>query len=465
MEIFITDVPKQTGEHELRRFLKPKIEVLGIRAFHCHTANGKDFAKLTFRTHTDGQKFLQCYGERRPNPRRIPLQTYVPKLKFHGRPIYCAKSRWDANKFLLRCLERDEEEQNKRFTQAPPGANALFDSTSLMCGTLGYINQDLVFLPERIWPRKGTVLFKEKSMIFILDGGLRMVIRYDTIVLLTIDDGQCAGITVSLYQAPHFFKDPPKINLLSDITNMFGNINLNNSGPNSSPKRCRVPGFDEKHEQVSGICLVYRFTFAGGFSAEVDKKLQWLGHARGVPPMIPHSIPIVKARESYVHGLEKLHEALGSFNNDMPFPINFQIQRLAQNGFLSPRQVLDLFPTFKIMSERSTLPVCVAAIRRFANKVQFPGPNVEAKDLGKEALSEILQESEQVSNQEALYAEGFKGDASRNTALIHRLTITPAGIYLEGPENESNNRILRKYAGKTDFFQALNQHANLSLSF
>ncbi|QSZ33846.1 hypothetical protein DSL72_005419 [Monilinia vaccinii-corymbosi] len=453
MEVHVTNVPVQTGEHDLRKFLKPKIDTLGIRAFHCHTARGKDFAKLTFRTEADGQRFLLRYGEIRPNQRQRPPPTYVPKLVFHSKPIYCGKSKWEASEFLLRCLERDEKKLVENSTQyGPPSACTSFDCTSLMCGTLGYANDDFAFMPEIMWRKNGIVHFKERSMIVILDDGLRMVIRYDTIVLVTMDGGHYPGITVLLYQAPHFFKDPPKNDPLSNITDNFGNINLNGLKSISPSKRCRVPGFDDNHRRIASTCLAYRCILAHAFSPEVEKKLGQLKHARGVPSMIYHSTPAITARESHADGLRKLHEALTSLNNTLPFPLTFQVQRLAQNAFLSPRRVLDLLPTFKSMFERSPLSVCVAAIKRLAYKLPYPGPSVEADAFGKEAITELLRESEKISSQEALYAEGFGGTASKNTALIHRVTITPTGIYLDGPDTESNNRVLRKYAGNHDSF-------------
>ncbi|RAL66283.1 hypothetical protein DID88_005953 [Monilinia fructigena] len=98
------------------------------------------------------------------------------------------------------------------------------------------------------------------------------------------------------------------------------------------------------------------------------------------------------------------------------------------------------------MYKRSTLPVCVAAMRRLFHQLPFHGPGVKSEAFDKNAIIELLLKNEKHAAQEALYAEGFGGTASHNTALVHRVTITPAGIYLDGPETESNNRILRKYA-------------------
>lgn len=285
-------------------------------------------------------------------------------------------------------------------------------------------------------------------MILILGNGLRMVIRYDTIELLTTDDGHYPGITATLHQSPHFFRSPPQEDLLLQITYMLSNANLRN-GSRPQPRRSRVAGFDERHKEIAGSSLVYRCTFknVNGFSSDIEQKIESLKNARGIPPMIHHSASIISPRESHIIGLRKLYEALESFNNELPFPLTFQIQKLAQNGYLSPRQIIDLLPTFTSIFERTTLPICVTAMRRLVLQIPYPGPNVKAEDFDKNAIIELLLEVEKASTREALYAEGFGGTASQNTALIHRVTITPAGFYLDGPEPESNNRILRKYAG------------------
>ncbi|KAJ8071651.1 hypothetical protein OCU04_001972 [Sclerotinia nivalis] len=458
MEIHVTNVPVQTGEHDLRKFLKPKIDVLAIRAFHCHTARTKDFGKITFSTATDGEKFLRRYGERRPNNKQRNFLVSHPKLVFHSRPIYCEKSKFPANPYLLRCLEREEKQriENSILQHGPPIANTSFQCTSIMCGSWNYVKEDLVFVEEEKWQGNVTVRFRERAMILILDNGLRMAIRYDTIELLTTDDGHNSAITATLHQPPHFFKDPAKEDIFG-ITNMLRTMNLRN-GNHHLPKRSRIAAFDEEHREIAGSSLAYRCTLKGigGFSLDVEQKLESLKNARGIPSMIHHPVAVTQPTESHIAGLRRLQEALGSFNNILPFPLTFQVQKLAQNGFLSPRQVIDLLPTFTSMFKRSSLPICVAATRRLFHQLPFPGPNVKAEDFDKNAIVELLLKNEKLSTQEALYAEDFGGTASQNTALVHRVTITPAGFYLEGPETESNNRILRKYAGSHGNFVRVN---------
>ncbi|KAM0132168.1 hypothetical protein ACHAP3_006606 [Botrytis cinerea] len=455
MEVFVRNVPVQTGEHDFRNFLRPRVNSLAIRAFHCHTARGNNFAKITFRTATDGEKFLRKFGERRPNNRQRNPRASQPKLIYHSTPIYCEKSNQVANPYLLRCLEKEEIErvETSYLKHGPPIANTSFECSSIMCGNWNYVGETLVFMPELIWQSSIIAHFKERAMILILGNGLRMVIRYDTIELLTTDDGHYPGITATLHQSPHFFRSPPQEDLLLQITYMLSNANLRN-GSRPQPRRSRVAGFDERHKEIAGSSLVYRCTFknVNGFSSDIEQKIESLKNARGIPPMIHHSASIIRPRESHIIGLRKLYQALESFNNELPFPLTFQIQKLAQNGYLSPRQIIDLLPTFTSIFERNTLPICVTAMRRLVLQIPYPGPNVKAEDFDKNAIIELLLEVEKASTREALYAEGFGGTASQNTALIHRVTITPAGFYLDGPEPESNNRILRKYAGNHSNF-------------
>jgi len=56
------------------------------------------------------------------------------------------------------------------------------------------------------------------------------------------------------------------------------------------------------------------------------------------------------------------------------------------------------------------------------------------------------------SNEELFSSDGSSVHASDDTATIHRVTVTPASIYLYGPDAEFMNRVLRKYPKHHEFF-------------
>jgi hypothetical protein len=64
-----------------------------------------------------------------------------------------------------------------------------------------------------------------------------------------------------------------------------------------------------------------------------------------------------------------------------------------------------------------------------------------------------LRENEDRAKREELYLGVLAGTTeSDNTANIYRARVTPAGVYLHGPEPETKNRVLRKYNDHLEYF-------------
>jgi hypothetical protein len=137
----------------------------------------------------------------------------------------------------------------------------------------------------------------------------------------------------------------------------------------------------------------------------------------------------------------------------LPFNLLFQIQKLAQNSYLLPRVVLGLLPEIRAMTARSSLPVCISAVRKLFSQINYPSLDSEATEFQVDGVIELLKENEQSFKTNALLLEypGFQG-RSENVAVIHRAKFSPTGVFLYGPEPESNNRILRKYPDHHEYF-------------
>lgn len=94
--------------------------------------------------------------------------------------------------------------------------------------------------------------------------------------------------------------------------------------------------------------------------------------------------------------------------------------------------------------------ICVNAIRRLSQQVPLAGPDVPSDNFEVEFLLDSLTKIEEMSKSNSLCLE--EPAASENAAVIHKATVTPSGVYLYGPEAESNNRVLRKYPKNHDYF-------------
>jgi hypothetical protein len=450
MEVQVWDVAAQASEHDLKRFFKPLIKKLSIRVFHCHTVRGKTFGKLTFLTTDDGNYFLQIYGQQRPSlsqKRRGAIVQHA-KLIFYNQAIYCEKSRWGPEPFLLRCLKKEEDQIESFHALGPPGppvASTSFACSSLACGTYNYINGDLVFTQELIWPVNGKLHFKEKKMVLDLENGLRVDGRYDDIALITSDNGSFPALLITFARPPQF----TDVDLLQAFMNMTINIRR---GSDNRNKRRRICGFSENHRLIAGSSLVYRVAISENFSNLLEAKLEGLKHARGIPAIMHHPVAVCAPEIPHHTSLAELSDTLASMSNDIPFPLAFQITKLAQNGYLPPALVLDLLPEFIALADGDNVALAVATIRKLCYQIPWAGPDTEAENFDRDLIIELLTDNKKLAEQEVHYTESFGGISSLNTALIHRVIITPTLILLQGPEPESNNRVLRKYAGSHDNF-------------
>lgn len=93
-------------------------------------------------------------------------------------------------------------------------------------------------------------------------------------------------------------------------------------------------------------------------------------------------------------------------------------------------------------------------MRRFTTQVPSAGPGIEANtfstDSFKEDLTRFADEYDRFTyNSEDPYqiAERYQ-----HINLVHKIVITPTGMYLRGPYPEPTNRVLHKYADHIDHF-------------
>ena len=173
--------------------------------------------------------------------------------------------------------------------------------------------------------------------------------------------------------------------------------------------------------------------------------MELLRSARGLPSIVHRYTKIVLWPEPYAHALGRLKRLLGAAETkQLPFVVKFQIQKLVQNNYLPPAVVLGLIPTLEEIIERSGFEICVSAVRKLFPTIPYPAPDIEDSNFQLETLAETLK-----SNEDLCKAEGRsldKAPQSNNVAIIHRAKVTPTHVFLYGPEQETTNRVLRKYA-------------------
>lgn len=315
-----------------------------------------------------------------------------------------------------------------------------FQCSSVSNGVWDYVGSNLVFTSHFHLEMHGNVKFCSNTMVIKLNSDQRIDIPYSIIQAITTEGLPQPAMTVTLTEAPQFFKS-----IDSDLASLMESL-LGLPKRPKGPSRQRLPGLDSKHEMIAGSCLVYRI---GLSHSTFREQITALKHAHGIPPTLRYHVEVRTSEEQYRVRMARLLQEFTSYPG-LPFAVTFQVQKLAQNGYLSPSKVSALLLEIESLSRRSNASFCVNAVRRLSQQIPFPGPDTDSQEFELDVLISLLKDNEDRSKIGDLYLE--EPAESENVAVIHRVTVTPAGIYLYGPEPESNNRVLRKYPNHHDYF-------------
>lgn len=173
--------------------------------------------------------------------------------------------------------------------------------------------------------------------------------------------------------------------------------------------------------------------------------------AREVPPSASSNASVVGGL-SFPLQMTQLNNALaGKKFERFSFGLKFQLQMLAQNGFLSPTTVVAFMDVIASHSEGISEATTIKAVRRMQGQIPYAGPNTEAVELSLKTLSELLVQNQQAVARESTSSSVYI-EQPEHICDIYKATVTPTGVYLYGPEPEIKNRILRKYSDHTDYF-------------
>lgn len=335
-----------------------------------------------------------------------------------------------------------------------------FDYLSVSCGIWNYnlVGSDLVYAPQQTWHIGGTARFGDRAVILRMGSSHRIEFRYSSINDITTESGRSPSLIVSLTEPPRFFEE-----ISEPVSELLANLNLNGAQPqgkrNSGPTRHRLSYLSESHKEIAGHCLVYKLNLATSHGALYrnddinSEKIHLLRQAHAVPTMISRHTDVVTTTDTHGETFQRLHQTLASIANGIPFTLQFQIQKIAQNNYLPPSKVLQLLPVIIAIARRSPLFVSVNAVRKLANQIDFPGPRVDGQNFLLQTLIELLRENEEYYKRHGTSLDQIiTEERSENVVNIHRVKVTPTSILLSGPEPESTNRVLRKYPENHDSF-------------
>ena len=461
MEIFLRNLPDQATEQGVERFLRPRLAQFSVHDFSCHKLRSRGCATLTVLDHSNGRDFLEAYGQ----------QTYSPlvkTLRYMDREIRCSRSKNEPDPMSLKVLEKERKDRlalpsdGTRTVNADQETKAAveqrlsrnFTFRSMCCGLWDYIAADLVFISHFEDTRMGTATFGSRVLTLSLPPPLgyqgfkkyRMEIFYGSVRSMVIGSELSPSVTLLLEEAPRIYKDDA-LPAVGDLASFMEALNLRRALTRKPPSE-RTTSLCPGHADVVANCLAYRLVL---LDPQDLQRLQALRNVRGMPPTISWTTSIMRPRISFVAEMSTLRGKLSELHPYLPFGLKFQLQRLAQNSFLSPGQVISLLPEIEEIAKRSGGETAVDVIRKLTHQIPFPGPHTEAEELASRGLIALMRSNETFARRERRDTENFKIQHD-HIVPIYKAIVTPTGTYFYGPDLEARNRVLRKYADFTSYF-------------
>ena len=469
MEVFVKNLPDTMTERQVRKFFEPHLAKLQIYTFRVDKHANKNFAFLTFKDVLTGQRFLREHGQTQQGKHGF---NQVKTKLFHMRkPVNCTESTNKPDKFIISSLTEQELRRPTRDQSINPNSTILyrpemqrvFAINSVSCGQWGYSNKKPIFRSHFFTLVNGCVLFGHGVVVLeIHSSGLntpqqQIVMRYDSIesTVTGHQDQNNPAISFSLMEAPKLYEKFPQPTENDMLVQGMRTIALQHPGyrpPYNPVKRKRISALNKNHKNIVASCLCYRVTLDDRRDMRSVQALEKIPRNK-----IPRSIAFDTAMSydpayAFPSQMTKLNNALTGGNFvQFPFEAKFQLQRLAQNGYLPPSRVVDLMDVILKLSQGISWSVTTRAIRRLSNHIPYAGPATHADDLSVEALSELLVEGIESIVKEDSYSSSFS-EQPEQIAQIFKAMVTPTGTYLYGPEPEMKNRVLRKYSSHTGYF-------------
>lgn len=453
MELLVRNLPDQITEKQIGQFFRPVLKTLDIGSFECRKLRKGGFATVTIADLQKAESFLSLYGH---SPGyRGSVGAAKRKLEYNGKTILCSRSKNEPDRYLLQSMKSQEIRQKEavKNEMARPIRGPLkrkFETSCLDCGHWDYVNGNLTFISHLQENRTGQMFFGRRSLIIDLlpqkapmTRGQRLEISYIIIESFIIGDLGAPGITLSLFAAPKLFEDSKP----DDLTAQLLGLQLEGR-QRPVPGKKRVSALSDLHKSIVSSCLCYRIQLRDHTDLPSLQALRRLTH-------IPQSTrwnTNKLLKDDFFFWMSRLVSVLASDKyNKISFGVKFQFQRLAQNGYLPPKKVLELLSgVVDSISGRSDV-IIVASLRKLSNQLQYPGPGVDASELSVSTLITKLANSQESVERELLFSPGFY-EQYEHIAPVHKAMVTPAGIYLSGPEPEVKNRVIRKYSKFSSYF-------------
>ncbi|KAK3073218.1 hypothetical protein LTS18_014476, partial [Coniosporium uncinatum] len=299
-------------------------------------------------------------------PAAVPAPSSLePKRKkpFQGRELRIYKSKRRPDEFLVKCLEFIENNRPEHMANGitpNPGRiqhQKIFDFRTVSCGVWDFKNSELVFTPCSDDRKKGALIFGQRSLVLLLQPNekdnetCRVDISYFNIDSITTGDDDNPTVTLTLKHAPQIYRMIGIADALRDLSINGPNGVLQSSALEAG--KIRISAMSENHSSVAGNCFVYRLALTKYY--EVSKVAELLSDNSRYPSVIAWPTPLNRQKHTYEEDYAALVDSIGNIARygTLEWPLRFQIQRLADNGYMSPRKVMQILPHIAEIAKES----------------------------------------------------------------------------------------------------------------
>ena len=455
MDFFVTNVPAHVTEKQLRTSFIVPLKECGISDFHCQLPRGKQFAFVTILNPSAGQRFLSSYGVPQRAPKHVQPRHHVICC---GHRLRCTISHNKPTEFGIKALEL---EASKRAAEAVVTApqhghkTKRFAISNIHCGMWDYDESSkLAFESHFNLSKPGYIIFGQRETIVLLGAfgtdQVRMDVSHYSCDNVMLGEYFIPTITFTLQHSPKFYKVEGE-----DV--IAAGMRALNIGPDagrqaaSAIRKSRVLGLDAAHDRVAGACRVYQMRLTDG--GDLSKVIGLLQSTAKTPTQMSLATKLHYPRDPFERASRLLNTSLTdtALYGKLPWTIRFQVDRIARSGYLSPSKGFDLLPAIRRLWEGKGVDPVASALRRLVRRLPVPGPDTYKRYSIESLEAELLE----LADSYDYYAPDNPYEVVKrfqHINLVHRVVITPTGVYLEGPDPEPTNRVLRKYANHTDHF-------------
>ncbi|KAK6527644.1 hypothetical protein TWF694_004626 [Orbilia ellipsospora] len=458
MEFYVPDIPAAAREKQIRAAFTEAFRRYYIYHFDfSHWSNKRRFAhreaRIIIHSAAVGEEILRFHSP--PPPRTIQRgnRTITVKGKPQRQILIAGSSitllkgkRQDIPEHVINALQLENDKKAKAFAVRQPAAKKPYRQPipfrAFECGvwTTDPRNPTLpTFNSFYQCPSSGNFrMTKAAIQVDIFSEPRRYMLCLNSVVRHTMVTEQNGSkyFMVSLHWCPKFYEksgSPPISPAMSEFMGLFGSLQHGNKN-----SKYRVSNLDPTHAKIAPFCFVYRFLLQEAHDA---LRISAIGQIPGFLDIEERHIFHQWAAYDFQTSMAGLDVQLAN----LPFDVAFQLQTLVFNGILLPHRVKELLRVVRKALDDHSTEVVASVLKSWLDTWKPQIPTDDTLIWLTDNIISTFEESLRRKETSTDYLLQMKFYRKENQVLIHRVCITPTGLYPQGPNLEPKNRVLRKY--------------------